>query len=165
MPLVVSEASMDLVATKLASGGSAQAYSHPNAAATTQFEVESGAGSDPVLYGSIYLLISGDEAGSSVDSWGTPSVVCAGSNLMASSMGLDIYVAGVLQTANGPVYVGDWYIGDVNALYATEEDTSDGNVHPLIVTTEYEAWATAYSPNAESHWFVYNEASFVVQER
>lgn len=169
LPEVSSQADLEIVATITQPGGSAEAIADtgPRASARTRFQVESGAGSDPVLYGSIYFLISGSESGDGLLTYGLTTARCAGSDLSATSMGLDICVTGVLQTASGPVYVGDWYVGDVNAVYNTEEDTNDEDIHQLDVSASHNGYATAYSysPVARSHWIEYGEVSFVVEER
>lgn len=166
-PEVASEAQMNAVAVYYDSGGYAHVDEAFVANAHTRFEVESGAGSDPVLYGSIYFLISGDESGSNLITYSVVQGRCGGSDVTATTMGLDISIAATLQTENGTVQFWDWYVGDMNVLYTTEEDTSDGNVHDLSSSASYEGYigANSYSPSGHSEWDMYCETSFVVEER
>jgi hypothetical protein len=97
--------------------------------APTTFQVQPNGGvTTGTLRGSIYL--TGSANGPNITTTAV-NAACGGSWVTAVFVGNGWWVSGVLQTANGPVWVMQWLPNPLNALYTCQERTQAGNQHAL----------------------------------
>lgn len=166
LPQLSAAASSIVNASVTSVSDAAVATSGGTGSAGGNFRVDACSDEDadnPVLFGDMYLVATGNGTGWAWVYAGTLTARCGGSQITSVGGPTGYNFAGTLISTGGSIQINEWKPAGLNDHYLTQEVPEVGNVHPLGAYVDFQFYAQA-PPNSAGRMDGSSTASFEIQE-